>query len=85
MIGYLDDGNVLYVMFNQFDGEIGHSAIIKGYWELGENINFIVSDPDYNIVGPFGYKEYSIDAQTIMQDMRIHVPKYFIISPEPEE
>ena len=50
MIGYLDEGNVLYVMFNQFDSEIGHSAMIKGYWELGDNVYYIVSDPDYNII-----------------------------------
>lgn len=84
MIGYLDEGNVLYVMFNQFDSEIGHSAMIKGYWELGDNVYYIVSDPDYNIIGPFGYKEYAIDAQTMMQNMRLHIPKYFIIPPELE-
>lgn len=82
MLNLLDTGNVLYVMYLEAGSDEGHSVIIKGYWQLGDNVKFIVSDPNYNFMGPFGYLEYTKDAQTILADMEIHVPRYFIIPAE---
>lgn len=79
MIGELDNGNILYVMYGEPEKEIGHSVIIKGYWKQGNDLNFIISDPDYSMVGPFGYFELLKDAETMMANMESHVPRYFII------
>lgn len=79
MLDLLDNKNILYVMYNEPGSQMGHSVIIKGYWKLGSSVNFIVSDPNYNIVGPFGYLEYTKDASTMLSDMERHVPRYFII------
>lgn len=81
MLSLLDEGNILYVMYRDLDSinDIGHSVMIKGYWKLGNKISFIVSDPNYNFLGPFGYLEYTKDAQTMISDMERHVPRYFII------
>lgn len=81
MVSELDEGNVLYVMYGEPEKEIGHSVIIKGYWKQGNELNFIISDPDYNMVGPFGYLEYLKDAETMLVNMESHVPRYFIIPP----
>lgn len=81
MLDYLDKGNVLYVMFRESDNPEGHSSLIKGYWKIGDQVNFIVSDPNHNTMGPFGYLEYVKDAQTMLLDMERHLPRYFIIPP----
>lgn len=79
MLDLLDNENILYVMYNDPGSQMGHSVIIKGYWKLGSSVNFIVSDPNYNLVGPFGYLEYTKDASTMLSDIERHVPRYFII------
>ena len=82
MLDYLDQGNILYVMYRELDNPEGHSSIIKGYWKQGDHVQFIVSDPNYNMTGPFGYLEYVKDAQTMMLDIERHLTRYFIIPPE---
>jgi hypothetical protein len=79
MLDLLDKGNILYVMYNKLGSQEGHSVIIKGYWMIGSSVNFIVSDPNYNMLGPFGYLENTMDAQTMLSDIERHVPRYFII------
>lgn len=80
MLDLLDEGNILYVMYRELNSEgEGHAVIIKGYWKLGSSVNFIVSDPDNNMVGPFGYLEYTKDAQTMLSEIEMQVPRYFII------
>jgi hypothetical protein len=79
MLELLDQGNILYVMYRELSSEEGHSVMIKGYIKLGSSVNFIVSDPNYNMLGPFGYQEYTKDAPTMLEDMERHVPRYFII------
>jgi hypothetical protein len=79
MLDYLDKGNVLYVMYWDPNIEVGHSVIIKGYWKLGERVDFILSDPYHNMYGPFGYLETTMEADTMMLNMESHVPRYFII------
>lgn len=81
MLSLLDEGNILYVMYRDLNSfsDIGHSVIIKGYWKLGSEISFIISDPNYNFLGPFGYLEYTKEAQTMISDMERHVPRYFVI------
>lgn len=79
MLDLLDKGNILYVMYREDSSELGHAVIIKGYRKLGSSVNFIVSDPNDNMVGPFGYTEYEKDAQTMLLDIESHVPRYFII------
>lgn len=81
MLAHLDQGNLLYVMFRELDNPEGHSAMIKGYWKLGDRIQFIVADPNHNLMGPFGYLEYVKDAQTMMLDIERHLTRYFIIPP----
>jgi hypothetical protein len=81
MLDHLDKGNILYVMFRELDIPEGHSSMIKGYWKLGNHVQFIVSDPNYNMMGPFGYLEYLKDAETMLLDMERHLPRYFIIPP----
>ncbi len=82
MLSYLDQGNILYVMFRDeyTEGE-GHAVILKGYRRVGEELEFIVSDPNYTQIGPFGYPEYYTDAQKMVEDIIRHVPRYFIIPP----
>lgn len=75
----LDKGNILYVIYRKLSSQECHAVIIKGYWKLGSSVNFIISDPDYNMVGPFGYLEYTKDAQTMLSDIERHIPRYFII------
>lgn len=79
MLDYLDKGNVLYVMYWDPNIEVGHSVIVKGYWKLGESVDFILSDPYHNMYGPFGYIETTMAAETMMLNMESHVPRYFII------
>ena len=79
MLDLLDKGNILYVMYWDSNSQVGHSVIIKGYWKLVSNVNFIVSDPNNDMTGPFGYIEYVKDAQTMLADIESHVPRYFII------
>ncbi len=79
MTNALNDGNILHVMYRDPTSEEGHAVIIKGYWNTGETTKFIVSDPNQNMIGPFGYPEYVVDANIIMENMRQHVPRYFII------
>lgn len=79
MLNALDMGNILFVVYLDSDIQQGHAVIIKGYWKLGDTINFIISDPDSNMIGPFGYPEYIKDAETLMSEMRVHIPRYFII------
>ncbi|UQZ32742.1 hypothetical protein C2I18_03720 [Paenibacillus sp. PK3_47] len=81
MLDHLDKGNILYVMFREADNTEGHSSLIKGYRKSGNQVQFIVSDPNYNIMGPFGYFEYLKDAETLLSDMERHLPRYFIIPP----
>lgn len=81
MVKYLDEGNILYVMYWSPNLEIGHASLIKGYWKKGDSIEFIISDPNHNMYGPFGYQENIVDAKTMMSNMEIHVPRYFIIAP----
>lgn len=82
MLGYLDQGNILYVMYRDeyTEGE-GHAVILKGYRRLGENLEFIVSDPNSTTIGPFGYPEYFCDAKKMVEDIIRHVPRFFIIPP----
>lgn len=82
MMDLLDKGNVLYVMYWEPSIEVGHAVIIKGYWKIGSDIDFIISDPNDNSVGPFGYLEHVVDAETMLSNMEIHVPRYFIIPTE---
>lgn len=79
MLNLLDSGNILYVMYSDLSSELGHAVIIKGYWKLGSSVNFIVSDPNNNMFGPFGYPEYARDTQTMLSEIERHVPRYFII------
>lgn len=79
MLDLLDKGNILYVMYRELSSEEGHAVIIKGYRKLGSSVSFIVSDPNYNMVGQFGYLEYTKDPQTMIADIERHVPRYFII------
>lgn len=79
MLNALDMGNILFVIYLDSNIQVGHAVIIKGYWKLGDSINFIISDPDYNMIGPFGYPEYIKNAKTIMSEMSMHIPRYFII------
>lgn len=82
MLGYLDQGNILYVMFRDeyTEGE-GHAVILKGYRWLGEKLEFIVSDPNYTQIGPYGYPEYLAESRKMVEDIIRHVPRYFIIPP----
>lgn len=82
MLSYLDQGNILYVMFRDeyTEGE-GHAVILKGYRRSGETLEFIVSDPNFTQIGPFGYPEYYSDARKMVEDIIRHVPRYFIIPP----
>jgi hypothetical protein len=79
MLASLDQGNVLYVMYREEDNPEGHSVMIKGYWKLGNSLNFIIADPNHNKIGPFGYLEVTKDAQMMLLDIERHVPRYFII------
>ena len=81
MLDHLDKGNILYVMFRALDNPEGHSSMIKGYWKIGNQVQFIVSDPNHNLPGHFGYPEYLKDAQTMLLDMERHLTRYFIIPP----
>lgn len=81
MLKFLDEGNILYVMYWNTNIEQGHASLIKGYWKKGDRIEFIISDPNHNLYGPFGYQENIVDAETMMANMEIHVPRYFIIPP----
>jgi|GEM_PF-6243253 len=80
MVKYLDEGNILYVMYWNANLEIGHASLIKGYWKKGDSTEFIISDPSHNLYGPFGYQETIVDAETMISNMEIHVPRYFVIS-----
>ena len=73
----LEEGSILYVMFRESDNDIGHSMIIKGYWRLGDDARFVVSDPEYNTIGLFGYPGYTKDAQLILADMERHASRYY--------
>ncbi len=81
MMKYLDEGNLLYVMYWNPAIEFGHASLIKGYWKKGESVEFIIADPLHNFYGPFCYKETIVDAATMISNMEMHVPRYFIISP----
>lgn len=80
MLKYLDEGNILYVMYWISSIETGHASLIKGYWKKGDRTEFIISDPSHNLYGPFGYQETIVDAETMISNMEIHVPRYFVIS-----
>lgn len=84
MLKALDEGNILYVMHKLENSEEGHAVLIKGYWKIGSHVNFIISDPAFNTIGPFGYIETIKDAETMLMNMSIHVPRYFIIQNKPE-
>ena len=76
---YLNKGNILYVMYVDANSPEGHAVIIKGYWKVGDTVEFILSDPNDNTVGIFGYPERIVDALTMMTNMENHVSQYFII------
>ena len=79
MLDYLNQGNVLYVMYRDPIAEYGHAVILKGYWKQGDSVDFIVADPNSNTYGPFGYLETLMDAESMISQMESHVPRYFII------
>ncbi|WP_078551628.1 C39 family peptidase [Bacillus alkalicellulosilyticus] len=79
MINELNQGNILFVMFREIDSDFGHAAIVKGYWKVGDNIRFILSDPALNQIGLFGYPEDIKDAETLVEDIDRHSTSYVII------
>lgn len=81
MLDHLDKGNILYVMYRELDNPEGHSSMIKGYWKKGNHVQFIVADPNHNMMGPFGYLEVVKDAETMLLDIERHLTRYFIIPP----
>lgn len=81
MLKFLEEGNLLYVMYWNQAIEFGHASLIKGYWKKGESVEFIISDPLHNFYGPFGYQETIVDAATMIANMEMHVPRYFVIAP----
>ncbi|GAA0351574.1 hypothetical protein GCM10008932_00900 [Alkalibacterium iburiense] len=83
MMDYLENGNILYVMHGQPELEIGHSVIIKGYWQIGDKVQFILSDPAENLNGRFGYTDSLKEAESLISLIQSHIPRYFIIPSEP--
>lgn len=79
MLTYLEQGNILYVMYREPGEEIGHSVMIKGYWQIGETVQFIISDPAGFTQGRFGYIDRMQDAATLIPLIQSHVPRYFVI------
>lgn len=82
MLDYLENGNILYVMHGQPELEIGHSVIIKGYWQIGDKIQFILSDPAENLNGRLGYTDTLKVAESLISLIQSHVPRCFIIPSE---
>ncbi len=82
MLTLLDEGNVLFTMYLLADLQQGHAVIIKGYWQLGNSLKFIVSDPNYDQSGQFGYPEYTTDALKLIKQMQLHTPRFLVVSGE---
>lgn len=86
MTTYLDKGDLLYVMYFLLEEmSIGHAVLIKGYWQIGNQVNFIIADPSINEPGLFGNIDAIIEAEKMMEGMSSHVPRYFIIKNQVEQ